>query len=109
MGGNLIKQVTNCDFEVKNFFGYDQKDGSFLYSSNEGSPMRESIYKTDKNGKKTKLSKDEGINKATFSPSMKYYVNTSTNLNTPTITTLDRNTTRLNSSHIQKSLMPYSA
>ena len=92
MGGNLVKQVTKGDFEMKSFFGYDDKDGSFYYASNEESPMRQAIYKMDKNGKKTKLSQSEGINNATFSPSMKYYVNTYTNLNTPTVTTLNDNT-----------------
>ncbi len=92
MGGNLIKQITKGDFEMKRFFGYDEKDGSFYYASNEGNPMRQSIYKTDKNGKKTMLSKEEGINNATFSPTMKYYINTYTNLNTPIVTTLNDNT-----------------
>ena len=92
MGGNLVKQVTKGDFEMKSFLGYDDKDGSFYYTSNEESPMRQAIYKMDKNGKKTKLSQSEGINSATFSPSMKYYVNTYTNLNTPVVTTLNDNT-----------------
>ena len=91
MGGNLIKQVTKGDYEVKSFLGYDQKDGSFYFVSNEGSPMQQAVYKVDKNGKKTKLSQQEGMNYATFSPSMKYFVNTYTNLNTPTITTLNDN------------------
>ena len=89
MGGNLIKQVTKGDFEVKSFLGYDQKDGSFYFTSNEGSPMRQAVYKVDKNGKKTKLSQSEGITNAPFSPTMKYYVHTYTNLTTPTITNLN--------------------
>lgn len=90
-GGNLIKQVTKGDFEVKSFLGYDAKDGSFYYTSNEGSPMRQGVYKVDKKGKKIRLSEEEGINNAIFSPTMQYYVNTYTSLNTPTITTLNSN------------------
>ncbi len=90
-GGNLQKQVTKGDFEVKSFLGYDAKNGDFYYISNEDSPMRQAVYKVDKKGKKTKLSQQEGMNNAIFSPSMQYYVNTYSNLNTPTVTTLNDN------------------
>jgi len=45
MGGNLIKKVTNGKFEVKDFLGYDEEDGSFYYTSNEESPLRKAVYK----------------------------------------------------------------
>ena len=48
MGGNLIKKVTNGKFEVKDFLGYDEEDGSFYYTSNEESPLRKAVYKIDK-------------------------------------------------------------
>ena len=92
MNGNLVKQVTKGDYEVKEFLGYDQADGSFYYLSNEGSPLRQAVYKVDKKGKKTLLSQQEGMNDAIFSNSMKYYINTFTNLDTPTVTTLNDNT-----------------
>ena len=53
MGGNLIKKVTNGKYEVKDFLGYDEEDGSFYYTSNEESPLRKAVYKIDKKGKKT--------------------------------------------------------
>ncbi len=49
-GGNLIKKVTNGKFEVKDFLGYDEEDGSFYYTSNEESPLRKAVYKIDKKG-----------------------------------------------------------
>ena len=53
-GGNLIKKVTNGKYEVKDFLGYDEADGSFYYyTSNEESPLRKAVYKIDKKGKKT--------------------------------------------------------
>lgn len=91
MNGNLVKQVTSGNYEVKSFAGYDSKDGSFYFTSNEGSPMRQAIYKVDKKGKKIKLSQQEGTNRAMFSPTMKYYINNYTNLTTPTIITLNDN------------------
>ncbi len=92
LNGTLQKQITSGTFEVKNFLGYDPKEGSFYYSSNEESPLRSAIYKTDKKGKKTKLSTESGINTALFSTDMKYYLNRYTNLNTPVVITLNDNT-----------------
>lgn len=86
LNGMLKKQVTKGQFEVINFYGYDPLTGSFYYSSNEESPLREGIYKTDAKGKVTKLSQHTGINGAVFSKSFKYFVNTYTDINTPIVT-----------------------
>ena len=42
-GGNLIKQITKGNFEVKSFLGWDEKTNTYYYSSNEGSPLRTAI------------------------------------------------------------------
>ena len=46
MNGNLSKQITKGEFEVKDFLGYDEKNGTFYYASNEGSPLRQAVWKT---------------------------------------------------------------
>lgn len=92
MNGTLTKQITKGEFEIKQFLGYDEKTGTFYYTSNEGSPLRQSVWKTDRKGKKTKLSAQEGINTAQFSTDMKYFMNRYTNLSTPTVITLNDNT-----------------
>ena len=91
-GGNLIKQITKGEFEVKSFLGWDKKTNTYYYTSNEGSPLRTAVYKIDGKGKKTKLSTQEGSNSAIFSKSMKYYINTFSNIQTPPIITLNDNT-----------------
>ena len=91
-GGNLVKQITKGNFEVKDFLGYDEEDGSFYYTSNEESPLRKAVYKTDKKGKKTKLSQQTGTNTPLFSKSMKYYMNKYSSLDTPMQITLNDNT-----------------
>lgn len=91
-GGNLIKQITKGEFEVKDFLGWDKKTNTYYYSSNEGSPLRTAIYKIDAKGRKTKLSTKEGSNRAIFSKSMKYYINTFSNINTPPVITINDNT-----------------
>ena len=112
MGGNLLKQVTSGNYEVKEFLGYDTTNGTFFFSSNEESPMREAIYKIDRKGKKVKLSAQTGINKAQFSTDLKYFMNRYTNLHTPTVITLnDQNgktlTTLVDNAKLQQKLAQY--
>ncbi len=91
MGGNLVKQVTAGQYEVKDFLGYNEAEGTFYYSANEESPLRQAVYKIDRKGKKTKLSQRAGTNKALFSPGMNYYLNTYSSLTTPPLITLNDN------------------
>lgn len=86
LNGTLKKQVTRGKFEVIDFYGYDPTTGSYYYSSNEGSPLRTAIYKTDAKGKVTRLSQHEGTNSAMFSANYRYFVNTYSDINTPTVT-----------------------
>lgn len=95
MNGNLVKQVTNGEYEVKQFLGWDAANGDFYYAANEESPMRQAIYKVDRKGKKTKLSAKAGTNRAVFSPTMKYYMNTYSSLDTPPQITLNNNDGRV--------------
>ena len=91
-GGNLIKQITKGEFEVKEFLGWDKKSNTYYYTSNEGSPLRTAIYKIDAKGRKTKLSTQEGTNRAIFSKSLKYFINTFSNIHTPPVITINDNT-----------------
>ena len=90
--GMLVRPITKGEFEVKHFYGWDSNKNEFYYSSNEGSPLREYIYKVNAKGKKTKLTAKEGTNNAVFSAGMKYFINTHSSINTPhTVTTNDNN------------------
>lgn len=90
--GNLIKQVTSGNYEVKSFIGWNPDTNEFYYTSNEESPMRQAVYKIDRKGKKVKLSNQQGTNSPIFSSSMKYFMNKFTSLDTPMLITLNDNT-----------------
>ena len=92
MGGNLVKQVTKGKFEVKRFIGWDAATNTFYFESNEESPLRTAVYKTDKKGGRIKLSEKAGTNSAIFSSNLRYFMNTYSNLQTPTVITLNDNT-----------------
>ena len=92
MGGNLVKQVTKGKFEVKRFIGWDAATNTFYFESNEESPLRTAVYKTNKKGGRIKLSEKAGTNSAIFSSNLKYFMNTYSSLQTPTVITLNDNT-----------------
>lgn len=94
LGGQLIKQVTSGDYEVTDFYGYDEKGGRFYYAANPDGPLYKSVYSTDLKGKTKKLSQKIGTNSATFSRSMKYFMNVFSDRNTPPVTTLCDNSGR---------------
>ena len=89
MTGSLAKQITSGNYEVKSFLGYDPKDGSFYYTANAEGPQYTAVYKTDRKGRQTKLSTNQGTNSAQFSSNLKYYLNRYTSLNEPLIITLN--------------------
>ena len=91
IGGNLVRQVTKGEFEVKDFLGWDQKSDVFYYTSNEESPLRSAVYKIDRKGKKTKLSTRTGTNTAIFNTDLTYYINKYSSKDTPTLITINDN------------------
>lgn len=86
LNGTLRKQVTKGKFEVLDFYGYDPTTGSYYYASNEGSPLRSVICKTDAKGKVTRLCQQQGTHTAAFSSSFRYFIHTFSNITTPTLT-----------------------
>lgn len=94
LNGTLEQTVTSGKFEVTAFHGYDATTGRFYYTSTEESPLRRAVYTTDRKGKTQKLSKLQGTNNASFSKSLKYFINVYSNTTQPPITTICDNTGR---------------
>ena len=74
------------------FYGYEPKTQTFYYSAKDGNATRTAVFATDLKGKTRKLSTELGSNSATFSTSMKYFINVYSNMTTPQVTTLRDNT-----------------
>ena len=88
LNGNLVKQVTSGDFEVTDFYGYDAASGQFYYAAHGTSPLRKEVYSTTGAGKPRLLTSQVGTNEATFSTTMKYFLNVYSSAQQPPITTL---------------------
>lgn len=83
--GELVKQLTSGNFDINNYYGCDNLGTTFFYSSCEGSPLEQYIYKTDIKGNKILLTKEKGYNSASFGKGCKYFVNNFSNIDTPPI------------------------
>jgi dipeptidyl-peptidase-4 len=89
MQGKLESQITKGNFDVTEFNGCDVKNKLIFYTSAEPTPYQREVYciKWDGTGKK-KLTSITGTNSAKFSEGFKYYTITSSNVKTPSATTL---------------------
>ena len=89
--GVLEKQITSGQWDVTAIYGFSPETNTVYYQSSEESPLKRSVYKIDGKGTKTKLSLSSGTNSATFSSGFKYYINTFSNISTPSFITLHDN------------------
>lgn len=79
--GLLNKQLTNGNYDITAFYGYDSIKKMFYYQAAEKSPLEREIYSVDLKDKKTILATG-GYNCASFSNSFTYFVNKKSSLNT---------------------------
>ena len=87
--GKLLNKITDGNWEVTKYYGYDKKTKKIFYQSTEEGSINRSVYSIDISGKKQKkLSKYIGNNSASFSNSFNYFVNTYSSATNPTAYTL---------------------
>jgi dipeptidyl-peptidase-4 len=87
--GIEVKQLTNGNFDVTDFYGFDEKNKLFYYQAAKESPLRREVYFVSLDGKKNgKLSTQEGTNRVDFSDGFKYYINYFNSTQTPNLVTL---------------------
>jgi dipeptidyl-peptidase-4 len=87
--GKLINQITKGDWEVTNYYGFDQNTGRIYYQSTENGSMNRDLYSVLASGEnKFRLSNQTGNNSGSFSADFSVYINTFSNSTTPTTYTL---------------------
>ncbi|MHB1921111.1 MAG: S9 family peptidase [Chitinophagaceae bacterium] len=83
--GKLINQVTHGKWDVIKVMGINEKNQEIYYSSAEASPLEEQFYSIKFNGTEEKrLTPAPGYHQINLSPNQKYYVDSYSNLDTPT-------------------------
>lgn len=87
--GKLINQVTQGDWEVTAFYGFDPNTGRIFFQSTENGSVNRDVYSILANGKnKLRLTPKTGTNKADFSADYSYFINDYSSVNTPSVYTL---------------------
>ena len=88
IGGQLVRQVEQGDYEVTDVYGYDEATGDTYFASHANGATDQQVFVAHKNGKVERLTTKAGWNSATFSGNYKYFINVWSDLNTPTVYTL---------------------
>jgi dipeptidyl-peptidase-4 len=87
--GKIKKQITKGDWDVTEFYGIDEEEGTLYYQSAEESPLERAIYRISLKGKnKQKLSPQNGWNSAAFSDGFKFFIHTHSTKDKPNYETL---------------------
>ncbi|GGW53616.1 dipeptidyl-peptidase-4 [Winogradskyella epiphytica] len=82
--GKLIQQVTKGNWEVTNYYGFNEKANTIYYQSTENGSINRDVYSIKLNGKnKKRLTEKEGTNSASFSADFTYFINTYSSATTP--------------------------
>ena len=88
--GKLINQVTKGNWEVTNYYGFDEKTKTIFYQSVENGSINRDIYRIGLDGKnKVRLSSKVGTSAATFSPNFQYFITTFSSATQPPVYTLN--------------------
>ncbi|MCV2486026.1 S9 family peptidase [Flavobacterium sp. SH_e] len=92
--GKLKNQVTKGNWEVTNYYGFDEKTKTIFFQSTENGSINRDLYRIGLDGKnKLRLSKKTGTSAATFSPNFEYFITTFSSNLVPTTYTLNESKT----------------
>ncbi|MEZ4859445.1 MAG: S9 family peptidase [Flavobacteriaceae bacterium] len=87
--GKLIRQITDGNWDVTSYYGFDPKTGRVFYESTENGNINRDVYSITNTGKnKIRLTQQTGSNSASFSTDFTYFINTFSNTETPHTFTL---------------------
>ncbi|PIF01010.1 MAG: S9 family peptidase [Maribacter sp.] len=82
--GSLMNQITKGDWEVTDYYGYDQNEDKIYYQSTENGSINRGVYSIGSNGgEKKALAVETGTNAASFSADFSYFINTYSSATTP--------------------------
>jgi len=82
--GKLLNQITKGNWEVTDYYGFDEENDKVYYQSTENGSVNRDVYsvKTDGSNKK-RLTQKTGTNSADFSTDYTYFINSFTDTKTP--------------------------
>lgn len=94
LGGQLKRKIGDGQFEVTDVYGYDEATGDVYYAANKKGPQNQEVYVTHANGKTDCLTDKTGMNSAIFSADYKHFINIWSDLDHPSVYTINTNAGR---------------
>jgi dipeptidyl-peptidase-4 len=92
--GKLKNQVTKGNWEITNYYGFDEKTNTVFYRSVENGSINRDVYRIGIDGKnKTRLTSQTGTHTATFSPNYQYFINAFSSATQPPVYSLNESKT----------------
>jgi len=95
INGTVVKQITKGNWDVTEFYGYDEVKKMLYYQSAESSPMKRDVYSVDAKGKKVRLSNGKGTHQAYFNSSLTLFADVSSDIQSPNTVSLYNSTGKL--------------
>jgi dipeptidyl-peptidase-4 len=92
INGTVVKQLTKGNWDITNFYGFDEKKQVAYYQSAEISPLQRDIYSVDLKGKRTRITDGKGTHTASFNSTLSLFVDNASSIISPNVFTL-RNST----------------
>jgi len=95
--GTKVASITSGDWDVTDFHGVDEKTGTAYFTAAIDSPLERNLYsiKIQTNGDKgemaslpVKIADRKGTHRINMSADLKYYIDSFTNVTTPTVVSL---------------------
>ncbi|MDA8569336.1 S9 family peptidase [Flavobacteriaceae bacterium] len=88
--GREKRQLTSGDWEVTSYYGYDEKRKKIFFQSTAMGSINRDVYSVGLNGKNvSRLTAQDGVNRASFSADFTYFINAHSNAATPPSYTLN--------------------
>jgi dipeptidyl-peptidase-4 len=91
INGTLYKQITKGDWDVTDFYGYDEARKTVYFQSAEVSPMQRDIYAVDAKGIKVRLTNGKGTHNAFFNTTFTCFADNASSLEQPNVVSLYSN------------------
>jgi dipeptidyl-peptidase-4 len=89
--GKLLAQLTHGDWEVTETACVDERGGQVYYTSSEASPLERQLYRVSlEGGERARMTPQAGAHSISMGPACEYYLDTYSNLSTPTRRTLHK-------------------
>ena len=87
--GTLQRRLTNGDYDVTAYYGYDPKTGCHFYQSAETGAIDRVVCRVDAKGKTVRMTADRGVGSvSSVSPTLSCFMLKYSNVTTPPVFTL---------------------